>query len=98
MPPTYIEKYPARFRYFHLRDVNTKAAADCKTFQEAAHCAFANVGEGDSRLTRLLRAIDRSGYDCDGIVEYEFGEKDYHRYVKAVAYFRGILAAIRSGD
>ena len=97
-PVAYIEKYPARFRYFHLRDVNTKAAAGCKTFQEAAHCAFANVGEGDSRLTRLLRAIDRSGYDCDGIVEYEFGEKDYHRYVKAVAYFRGILAAIRSGD
>lgn len=97
-PVAYIEKYPERFRYFHLRDVNPAAELEGKTFREIAQCAFANVGEGGTNLTRLLRAMDASGFDCDGIIEYEFGEKDYHRYVKAVAYFRGMLAAIRSED
>lgn len=94
-PVEYITQYSDRIQYFHLRDCHRAAMMSYQTFQEKQH-GFANVGEGDMNLTRLAAAIERYCPESWGILEYEFGEKDYARYVKAVAYFKGLLAAVHT--
>ena len=94
-PVEYIRQYSDRFSYFHLRDLNRKAVDDCgHIFAEMQKKAFSDMGEGDMDLPVLFSAIEKYSPDAWGVVEYEFGDKDPTRYMKAVAYCKGVLDGI----
>lgn len=71
-PLAIIDKYPNRIHYVHLRDYN-------KNTKE-----FGDLGEGSQNYRDIMSKLQEVLQPEDwAIVEYETGEEDYTRYIRA---------------
>ncbi|NLI19961.1 MAG: sugar phosphate isomerase/epimerase [Clostridiales bacterium] len=94
-PVELIQQNPGRFQYLHLRDYNRAAVKDAADFKQMQERAFTELGEGDMGYQRLAGCVRKAvGAGGWAVIEYERGEVNALRYVKAVAYLKGVLAGI----
>ncbi len=92
-PISLMQSRPDRFSYVHLRDYTALAAgASFAQLQDS----YTDLGEGEMDYQHLIRCVrDTVGDDGWAVIEYERGAVDYLRYMKAVAYVRGVMEGIR---
>ena len=93
-PVEIIRSKPGHFSYIHLRDYDKQAVEAAENFKQM-QTVFVDLGEGDMDYRHLAGcARDVLGEDGWAMIEYEKGEADALRYVKAVAYLNGVLQGI----
>ncbi len=96
-PVSLMQSRPDAFSYIHLRDFSAAVAnASSTSFSQLQNTAYTDLGEGDMDYQRLIQCVrDTIGEDGWAVIEYERGAVDYLRYMKAVAYVRGVMEGIR---
>lgn len=91
-PAALIARYPSRFRYIHLRDYD--AAKNWRELEDP-RLIFSELGEGAMDYPRLMRTLKSVlGPDAWVVVEYEVGEQDIRRHIRAVARVQALLSAV----
>lgn len=94
-PVELMQSNPEHFSYVHLRDDNRSAIRAAINFKQMQENAFVDMGEGDTDYRRLADCVRNTiGKDGWAMIEYEKGEVNAQRYVKAVAYLKGVLAGL----
>jgi len=73
---TVLKETKGRVKYVHLRDMVAVGSKEC-----------ADLGEGITDLPKVISLVKEAiGPDGWIVVEYETGEKDYTRYIRAKEY------------
>lgn len=85
-PLTVLEEYGDRIHYVHLRDYNDQLKD------------YVNLGEGDIDIEKIFRIMEQNekkyGKEQWVIVEYEYGDVNYKRYITAKLYVDYLLKQI----
>ncbi|GKX27583.1 myo-inosose-2 dehydratase [Vallitalea longa] len=78
-PIEVVENYADRISYVHLRDIDENKE-------------FVDLGEGIIDYTKLIKALKKTlGEDGWAVVEYEHGEQDINRYIRAYEFLQKFM-------